>query len=122
MSAAKNWCFTINNYSSADEIKLDTMFEHGHFNYIIYGREVGESNTPHLQGYVQFKKKLRLAQAKTFISGRAHMEVSRGSPMMAAGYCRVAIEDITEQVKKIMILLKRVLWLPVEVRIITIQE
>ena len=69
MSAAKNWCFTINNYSSADEIKLDTMLTlTGHFNYIIYGREIGESNTPHLQGYVQFKKKLRLAQAKTFIA------------------------------------------------------
>lgn len=115
MSAAKNWVFTINNYTPTDEVKLETMFDHGHFNYIIYGREIGESNTPHLQGYVQFKKKLRLAQAKTFISGRAHMEVSRGSPQMAAGYCRVMNEDITEQVKRKMILLKREQWLPVEV-------
>lgn len=115
MSAAKNWVFTINNYVTADEIKLDTMFDHGHFSYIIYGKEVGESGTPHLQGYVQFKKKLRLAQAKTFISSRAHMEVSRGSPEMAARYCRHFNFDITEQVRKKEILRKREFLYIVEV-------
>lgn len=100
MSAAKNWCFTINNYNSADEIKLDTMYDHGHFNYIVYGREIGEQGTSHLQGYVQFKKKLRLAQAKKFISSRAHMEISRGSPDVASRYCKILVEAFNEQVRK----------------------
>lgn len=109
-NAAKNWVFTINNYTENDEMKLETMFEHGHFNYIVYGREIGEQNgTPHLQGYVQFKKKLRLAQARTFISPRARLDISRGSPDMASRYCKMHIENETEQVRKTTILLKRVL-------------
>lgn len=107
MSAAKNWCFTINNYTGADEIKLNTMFDHGHFSYIIFGREVGEQGTPHLQGYVQMKKKMRMAQVKKFISGRAHLEVSRGSPELASRYCRMLYDDITEQVRKKVILSRR---------------
>ena len=80
MSAAKNWVFTINNYVDNDIEKLETMYDHGHFSYVVFGREVGENGTPHLQGYVQLKKKMRLNQVKKFISSRAHLEVSRGSP------------------------------------------
>lgn len=86
MSAAKNWCFTINNYHPDDMEKLEVMFNHGHFNYLVYGEEVGEEGTPHLQGYVQMKKKMRLAQVKKFISPRAHLQNSRGSPEQASAY------------------------------------
>lgn len=86
MSAAKNWVFTINNWVEDDKLKLEMMYEHGHFNYLIYGNEIGEQGTPHLQGYVQLKKKMRLAQVKKFISPRAHLEISRGSPERAAEY------------------------------------
>lgn len=106
--AAKNWCFTLNNWNDIDEVKLDTMFLHGHFNYIVWGREMAQTGTPHLQGYVQLKKKLRLNQVRQLISPRAHLEISRGSPDMAARYCRFFLDDVIEQVKKIMILLKRV--------------
>jgi len=88
MSGAKNWCFTVNNYVQNDIEKIEEMFSHGHFNYIVYGIEAGESGTPHLQGYVQLKKKLRLAQVKTLISSRAHLEVQRGSVMQAVMYCK----------------------------------
>lgn len=113
--AAKNWCFTINNYQSVDEVKLDTMFDHGHFNYIIYGKEMASTGTPHLQGYVQFKKRLRLNQVRQIISPRAYLEVSRGHPEMAARYCRIMNDDITEQVRKKGTLLKRDKWLQEEV-------
>jgi len=52
----------------------------------VFGKEVGENGTPHLQGYVQLKKKMRMAQVKKFISSRAHLEVSRGSPEQASRY------------------------------------
>lgn len=107
MSAAKNWTFTINNYTGHDEVKIDTMFDHGHMNYVVYGREVGANGTPHLQGYVQFKKKLRLTQVKQMISARGHFEVARGSPEINRRYCMIMNEDITEQVQKIMIFMKR---------------
>lgn len=88
MSGAKNWCFTVNNYVDNDIEKIEEMFTHGHFNYVVYGIEVGESGTPHLQGYVQLKKKLRLSQVKSLISSRAHLEVQRGSVMQAVIYCK----------------------------------
>jgi hypothetical protein len=94
MSAAKNWCFTINNYESSDMEKLEKMFEHGHFNYLIFGEEVGEEGTPHLQGYVQMKKKMRLNQVKKFISPRAHLDLSRGSPNQASVYRLMASTNI----------------------------
>jgi len=42
---AKHWCFTINNYT-AEEATPDTS----QFFYLVIGKEVGENNTPHLQG------------------------------------------------------------------------
>jgi len=93
MSAAKNWSFTINNYHHDDMVKLETMFEHGHFSYIIFGQEVGESETPHLQGYVQLKKKMRMNQVKKFISPRAHLEISRGSPDQNRRYKIMSMES-----------------------------
>lgn len=105
MSAAKNWCFTINNYTQSDYEKLEVMFNHEHFSYIVYGKEVGDQGTPHLQGYVQFKKKMRLNQAKKFISPRAHMEVSRGSPDVASGLVISAVDtDFLGIVKRRMII------------------
>lgn len=100
MNGAKNWVFTLNNYTNSDEIKLDTMFEHGHFNYLCYGREIGESETPHLQGYVQLKKKLRMAQVKKLIGGRSYLEIARGHPRMASEYCRIRVEEFNEQVRR----------------------
>ena len=117
MSAAKNWCFTLNNYTNVDELKLDTMFEHGHFNYLCWGREIGESETPHLQGYVQLKKKLRLSQVRQLLGARGHYEISRGHPHMASEYCRIRVEEFNRQVRKTEILRKRVNLLPVEVLI-----
>lgn len=87
MSAAKNWCFTINNYLPDDMEKLEVMFNHGHFNYLVFGEEIAPTTgTPHLQGYVQMKKKMRLAQVKKFISPRANLQNSRGSPEQASAY------------------------------------
>ena len=46
----KNWCWTINNPVEPLPVLKPSML------YITYGREVGESGTPHLQGYTQYKK------------------------------------------------------------------
>jgi len=48
--------------------------------------EVGESGTPHLQGYVEMKSPCRLTAMKKLIP-QAHLEVSRGSKEQAIMYC-----------------------------------
>lgn len=83
-SRAKSWCFTINNYSDGDIQRLSSLEDQ--VDYLIAGREIGEGGTPHLQGFVKFKTRVRLAGAIAII-GRAHMEVAR---MVSAAieYCR----------------------------------
>lgn len=113
--SAKNWTFTVNNYSDTDEIKISTMFDHGHIQYVVYGREFGIEGTPHLQGYVQFKKKLRLNQVKQMISPKGHYEISRGSPEINREYCSHFTFETNEQVRKMEIFTKRERWFIKEV-------
>jgi len=85
--AARRWCFTINNPSAAERAAfLETA---DNFEYLVYGNELGDSGTPHLQGYCILKTKLRLRNVK-LLRGfeRAHLEVSRGTPAEAANYCK----------------------------------
>lgn len=82
MAAAKHWCFTINNPKEEDnKIPLEKI------EYIVVGNEVGDNGTPHWQGYVCLKTKLRLATLKKWIP-RAHIESMRGTPKEAADYCK----------------------------------
>lgn len=80
MTRGKYWCFTVNNPTEDIEFDEDTM------DYLIYGREVGEEGTPHLQGYVAFKNRLRLTGVKKVIP-RGHLEVAKGNAKANRDYC-----------------------------------
>lgn len=84
-ASKRAWCFTVNNYTDANQASLRAT----ECRYIIFGREVGESGTPHLQGYVEFANALTLAGAKRRLGiDAAHLEPRRGTPIEAATYCR----------------------------------
>lgn len=81
----RNWCFTINHYNDTEVSLLDAV----PCTYLVYGKEVGESGTPHLQGYVVFKsQKTMTAVKKTLGFGRAHLERANGSHEAASAYCK----------------------------------
>lgn len=85
MSAAKNWSFTINNYTEADLEKLAGAATE--CTYLVVGKEVGASGTPHLQCFASLKVRKRLTQVKQLFSARGHFEKSKGSPEQNRVYC-----------------------------------
>lgn len=83
MAGCQNWVFTLNNYSSEEETYLTQCPE---IKYLVYGREKGLSETPHLQGYICLFKKQRLSYMKKILP-RAHWEMRKGTHEQARTYC-----------------------------------
>lgn len=84
---SKHWCFTINNYEEHRLGRIEELEKSDQVKYLVVGREVGESGTKHLQGFVSFATKKTLRAVKEFI-GEAHLETTKGSPKQAAEYCK----------------------------------
>lgn len=85
----RNWCFTLNNYTSEDEDLLKSFFNE-YCRYMVYGKEIGsKEHTPHLQGYIQLKKKLRMLSLKKKIGiNTIHLELQRAKNNEdAKNYC-----------------------------------
>lgn len=79
----RNWCFTINNYT---EQELEQM-EHLENCKMVFGKEVGENGTPHLQGYIQFPTPRTLSGVKKLTSKRIHLEPSYKGQVANVRYC-----------------------------------
>ncbi len=80
MSQSRSFTFTMNNYK--DTNLVDTI----DCKYIIYGKEVGEQGTPHLQGTIVFPSPRRLAAVIKKMPG-CHIEVCR-SVQHSIEYCK----------------------------------
>jgi len=78
----KGWCVTVNNPTEADK----KAFAEIGAKYWIYGEEVGEEGTPHLQGYIWFQNQ-RTFRSVTKKLPRAHIEKAKGSPQQNITYC-----------------------------------
>lgn len=84
----RNFCFTHNNYPNTElEDGIDCK-------YIVYGKEIGDSGTPHLQGLVVFKSPRSLAGVIKVLPG-CHVEVCR-QLFAAMEYCKKD-GDVTER-------------------------
>ena len=83
----RKWCFTINNYIEEDEQNLLDELTPDKVVYAIVGREKGESGTPHLQGYVCFKRRLKMNTATATLGKTARLEPARGTPEQNEQYC-----------------------------------
>lgn len=85
---SSNWCFTINNPLPSDEESLRSSIPNLCI-YVVFGREVGESGTPHLQGYLELASRKRRS---TLIAGlclsSGHFEVRKGTQAQAVAYCK----------------------------------
>lgn len=82
-SRSRGYCFTINNYSEEDIAICNNVI----CKYLTYGKEVGESGTPHLQGVIYFDNAKTLAAVKRCFHPTAHLENMRGTLAQAIEYC-----------------------------------
>ena len=84
-SRYRHWTFTLNNYIEDDIIELRSTAPF--CKYLVYGKEVGDSGTPHLQGFVSFSNARQVKVLHNWFNRRAHWEVAR-NPRKAAQYCK----------------------------------
>lgn len=91
MSRARHWCFTLNNYTDDHITRLLGL--EGRVDYLVFGKEVGHTGTPHLQGFVSFRDRVRLNQVIE-LAGQAHWTVAR-KLAEAIEYCKKD-GDVTE--------------------------
>jgi len=82
---ARRWCLTLNNYTEEEHKHILNIFDDTNCKYII-GKEVGESNTPHLQIYVEYVNARSFNYIKN-ICNRLHIEKARGNRMENFSYC-----------------------------------
>ncbi|AJP36452.1 replication-associated protein [Avon-Heathcote Estuary associated circular virus 21] len=52
-NGSRFWCFTINNPTDDDNQQLADLMSNDLCTYLCYGRETGESETPHYQAYIE---------------------------------------------------------------------
>ena len=84
MQKARNYCFTLNNYTEEELTHLEDFGGQ----YIIFGFEEGSQGTKHLQGYCEYENPVTLGRLKKDISDRVHIEKRRGTQEQAIKYCK----------------------------------
>lgn len=71
---ARNWSFTLNNYSQKD---IDNICEQKGGVRYWFQEETGANGTKHLQGTISFPNAISFESAKLAIGGTAHIEKTR---------------------------------------------
>lgn len=85
---SKYWVFTLNNYTDDELLDIHLLGETTDVTYLVYGKEVGESGTPHLQGYVELASRCRLSGIRKLLGSRGHYEPRKGTAAEASKYCK----------------------------------
>jgi len=82
----RDWVFTLNNYSDDEIERLSGLKT----DYLVYGKEIGESGTPHLQGFFYLPNPRTLKGLKKEISSNIHLEQKyhHASFEQASNYCK----------------------------------
>jgi len=115
MTRHRSWCFTVNNFTLGDIHNCKYLLKAS--TYGIFGEEVGEQGTPHLQGYITLVNPRSLDSLRKTVP-RAHWIVAGGSDLDNQTYCskgtniyevgvprvgqgsRTDLKEITDQIKK----------------------
>ena len=115
MARPRSICFTLNNHTEEEVIKIQANIYNGSFKYIVYQQERGAAGTPHLQGYAQRPNPTTYATWKGLLSDRVHLEASKGTASQNRAYC---VKD-TDRIPGTLIIEKGEIPVPGERRDLT---
>lgn len=91
---SKSYCFTINNWTEEHKTFLSSLLDR--LECLVYGEEIAPTtNTPHLQGYLRFKKIIKITTLANMMNG-IHYIIAKGSPMENYKYCTKDGKNIFE--------------------------
>ncbi len=80
------WMFTLNNFTNGDVERIRHLEGwDGPVRFLVCQEEMGENETPHLQGYCEFTKVHTLSMCRKLIA--CHWEKRRGTQAEAVRYC-----------------------------------
>lgn len=83
----KSWAFTCNNYSQTDLMVLDNLSP-ALFTYLVFGQELAPTTgTPHLQGYLVFRKPHRRTAVTRMLTSRFILSVAKKGDLANTRYC-----------------------------------
>jgi hypothetical protein len=84
----RNAVATLNNYTDADVEKVKSFF-HNQCSYGVFGFEIGESGTPHLQIYFELLRQMSIRQIRKFFDKINNIQPGYApDPKARAGYCK----------------------------------
>jgi len=84
INPAKRWAFTLNHWTD-EEFDYICSIVPVMCDFGIIAKETGDTGTPHLQGYIEFKTKAR--PLSVFKTKRIHWEVAKGNRSQNIVYC-----------------------------------
>ncbi len=84
---SKFWCVTINNPVDVYQEKDLFLEEEDKLIYAVWQLEMGDSGTPHIQGYFILKKSQNLSYVKNMLGDNIHAEIANGTPQENKVYC-----------------------------------
>jgi len=86
--SSKFWCFTLNNPTEDVEQTVTDFLSSGNVTYGIYGRETGDSGTPHLQGFVILNRSRELSFLRNKFQAHWLKRYHLSTNEQARDYCK----------------------------------
>lgn len=86
MGHAKHWCYTL--HEEAITLRMHDAYKNDEVVYHVRQIEIcPTTKREHWQGFMSFRKKIKLTTLKRNYSATAHWEVAKGSPGQNKAYC-----------------------------------
>lgn len=93
---SRRFCFTFNNWTDESREKLQEWLEEN-TSFAVFGAEIGQSGTPHLQGYFETNRRRLSSVRRTKFAGKGwHVDVAKGTAEENVAYCKKGQQSKSE--------------------------